>query len=283
MTTELKFLMWNLKNKAGKTLDALKELYSERKPDLLLLIETKIDDTEIIKLSSNNLRSVMVNGKKTIRLYVSKNIDAQIISEEEKEIEAEDGNRRQIKERLVFFKLRINDQNILLVGIHFPSKFNNTVAVQQQIIKRWKIWIEGQEKILKTDKTILFGDFNLNPQEISIYSHEGLSAHPTINLSTRVKTKYYNPMWATMGDFIYQTGEDKVPGTYFRNIGEDNVDEIHWNVLDGLLIKNSLVGCFLKKELEIITQTKRHKLYENNKIDTSNYSDHLPVKFNFEL
>lgn len=283
MTTELKFLMWNLKNKANKNVDALKELYNERKPDLLLLIETKINDSEIIKLSNKKLRSVMVNDKKTIRLYVSKEIDAQIISEEEKEIEAKDGNRRQIKERLVFFKLIVNGQNILLVGIHFPSKFNNTGAAQQQIIKRWKTWIEAQEKILKTDKTILFGDFNLNPQEISIYSHEGLSAHPTINSTTKVKTKYYNPMWSTLGDFVYQTGKSKVPGTFFRDIGEDNVDEIHWNVLDGLLIKNSLVGSFLKKELEIITQTENHIFYSNNQIDSSNYSDHLPVKFNFNI
>lgn len=275
--------MWNLKNKADKNVDALNELYSEHKPDLLLLIETKINDSHISNLSKNNLRSVMINDNKSIRLYVSKGIDAQIISEEEKEIEAEDGNRRQIKERLVFFKLRVNSQNILLVGIHFPSKFNNTSAAQQQIIKRWKTWIEGQEKILKTDKTILFGDFNLNPQEISIYSHEGLSAHPTINSATKIKTKYYNPMWSTMGDFVYQTGVSKVPGTYFRDIGEDNVDEIHWNVLDGLLIKNSLVGNFLKKELEIITHTENHTFYANNQIDSSNYSDHLPVKFNFIL
>lgn len=283
MTTELKFLMWNLKNKAERTFDALKELYNERKPNLLLLIESKIQDSEIINLSNNRLRSVMVNDKKTIRLYVSKDIDAQIINEEEKEIEVKDGKRRQIKERLVFFKLKVNGQNILLVGIHFPSKFSNTPAQQQQIIKRWKTWIEGQEKILSTDKTILFGDFNMNPQEISVYSHEGLSAHPTLNSSTRVKTKYYNPMWATMGDFVYQTGVSKVPGTYFRDIGEDNVDEIHWNVLDGLLIKNSLVDSFSKKDLEIITHTKHHIFYSNNKIDSYNYSDHLPVKFIFKI
>jgi exonuclease III len=94
---------------------------------------------------------------------------------------------------------------ILLVGIHFPSKYNNTVNAQQQIMKRWRQWIEEQETILKTDKTILFGDFNLNPHEIALYSHEGLSAHPTINNFTKVKTKYYNPMWSTMGDFIYKT------------------------------------------------------------------------------
>lgn len=283
MTKDLKFLMWNLKNKTDKNLDALGELYTEREPDLLLLIETPFADTKIVTLSDNNLRSVMINDKKTIRLYVSKKINAQIINEEDKEIEAIDGKRRQIKERLVFFKLRINDQTILLVGIHFPSKFNNKVTTQQQIIKRWKTWIEGQEKILKTDKTILFGDFNLNPQEISIYSHEGLSAHPTINLSTKVKTKYYNPMWATMGDFVYQSGEAKVPGTYFQDIKEDNVDEIHWNVIDGLLIKNSLVPSFLKKELEIITHTKSHTFFVNNRIDSKNYSDHLPVKFIFNL
>lgn len=129
----------------------------------------------------------------------------------------------------------------------------------------------------------MFGDFNLNPQEIALYSHEGLCAHATINNSTRVKTKYYNPMWSTLGDFIYKTDIPKVPGTYFRDIGEDNIDEIHWNILDGLLIKNPLVSFFSKKDLEIITQTTSHTFYANNNIDKTNYSDHLPVKFDFNL
>ena len=90
-------------------------------------------------------------------------------------------------------------------------------------------------------------------------------------------------MWATLGDFIYKTDTPKVPGTYFCDIGEDNVDEIHWNVLDGLLIKKSLVSCFSKKDLEIITGTDSYTFYANNKIDKTNYSDHLPVKFNFNL
>ena len=124
----------------------------------------------------------MLSEKKTIRLYVSREIDVQMINEREKEIEAEDGRRRQIKERLVFFKLNVNGQNILLVGIHFPSKFNNTKDAQQQIIKRWKTWIEEQEKILDTDKTILFGDFNLNPSEIALYSSEGFLHTPQLIL-----------------------------------------------------------------------------------------------------
>lgn len=281
--TELKFLMWNIKNKRNTVLDALSQLYTERIPDFLLLIETGLTDTEIINLSNNNLRSVMLNDNKSIRLYVSKRIDAQIINEEELEILVSNGQRRQIKERLVFFKLRIESENVLLVGIHFPSKFNNTAPTQQQIMKRWRNWIEAQEAILKTNKTIIFGDFNLNPQEMALYSHEGLSAHPTINNSGTVKTKYYNPMWATLGDFIYQTDKPKVPGTFYSDINEDNVDEMHWNVLDGLLIKNSLVDSFSKKDLEIITHTKDHMFYTSNGIDKTNYSDHLPVTFKFSL
>ncbi|WDF61664.1 hypothetical protein PQ462_09795 [Flavobacterium sp. KACC 22758] len=210
-------------------------------------------------------------------------MDVNVVNDQELEEFATAGRRRQIKERLIFFKLKLKKTTILLVGIHFPSKYNHTVNAQQQIIKRWKQWIEEQETILKTDKTILFGDFNLNPQEISLYSHEGLSAHPTINSLTKVKTKYYNPMWSTMGDFIYKTNKSKVPGTYFRDIGEDNVDEIHWNVLDGLLMKNSLVKNFSKKDLEIITNTANHQFYNNNKIDSVGYSDHLPIKFKFKI
>lgn len=115
----------------------------------------------------------------------------------------------------------------LMVTTPYPStkfslvlKNSDSDSAQQQIIKRWKTWIEAQEKILETDKTILFGDFNLNPQEIALYSHEGLCAHATINNSTRVKTKYYNPMWSTLGDFIYKTDIPKVPELTFGILGK---------------------------------------------------------------
>lgn len=289
MNGELRFLMWNLKRKSTNNLmEALEELYKEHNPNILLLVETTFTDQKIVDLSNNRLRSVMLDtsGKnKDIRLYVDQHITTHIVNESgPMEIKAEDGKRRQIKERMIFFHLQVKEERILLVCVHFPSKLKASNTVQQQMMKRWKSWIEEQEKILNTDKTIIMGDFNLNPHELSLYSHEGLSAHPTLNVKTKVKTKYYNPMWSTMGDFIYKTNITKVPGTYFRDIGEDNIDEMHWNTLDGLVLKNALVPYFSKKDLEIITETMHHKLCDPNyMIDARKYSDHLPIKFNFYL
>jgi hypothetical protein len=99
---ELEFLMWNLKGKGHEMLGALTELYIERKPDFLLLIETSIKDSDIVKLSGNNLRPVMLNKKKEIRLYVSKNVDVNIVNDQELEKPASSGRRKQIKERLIF-------------------------------------------------------------------------------------------------------------------------------------------------------------------------------------
>ena len=276
---ELKFLMWNLHNKGDKYLDALNELYNEQKPDFLLLIESDIEDEYIENLSCNNLKSVMINKKKSLRLYVNPIYNVQLINEEE----VEDGNYRQIKDRLVFFKCDINGLRMLLVGAHFPSKYNNPPNTQFKIMKRWMGWIKAQEIICKTDNTIIWGDLNLNPFDLAIYRDGGLNAHATVKHNTKVKPVFYNPMWSTMGDFIYKTNTEKVPGTFFYDLPIDNDDDFHWNSIDGVLIKKDLVNYFSKKDLEIIIKTTSHNFSDLYSIDSVNYSDHLPVKFKLLL
>ena len=221
----------------------------------------------------------MRDQKKSIRLYVNPALQVVFAHEEQ----VEDGRRRQIKDRLVFFNLEINKVKIILVGVHFPSKYNNSTTTQYNIMKRWLGWIEAQEKLFKTEHSIIFGDLNLNPFDIAIYRQGGLCAHPTINHKTMVKPLYYNPMWSTLGDFIYKSNVLKIPGSHFFDIGEDNGEDFHWNSIDGVLIKKTLEKNFIRKELEIITETKNYKFASNDEIFYRQYSDHLPVKFKIEI
>lgn len=276
---ELKFLMWNLRNRGKKYINAFDELYREQKPDFLLLIESDIEDKHIEELSKGLLKSVMLNKKKTIRLYVNPKYNVQLINEEE----AKDGRFSQIKERLVFFKCDIDGLKILLVGVHFPSKFNNSPNTQFNIMKRWLDWIKAQEMIIKTENTIIWGDLNLNPFDLAIYRDGGLNAHPSIKHKPKVKPLYYNPMWSTLGDFIYKTNKEKVPGTFFYDLPIDNHDDFHWNSIDGVLIKKDFAEHFSKKDLEIIVKTKSHLFSDLYGIDSVKYSDHLPLKFKLLL
>ena len=272
---ELTFLMWNLKKKGNTFISAITEVLEKYKPDFLLLSETDINDNQVHEISNGKLKTVMLNKKKSIRLYVNPGLDIALANEEE----VKDERRRQIKDRLVFFNLKINDTKIVLAGVHFPSKF----MLEYNIMKRWHKWIQGQEILFGTKHSIIFGDLNLNPFDYAIYRDGGLNAHPTIKHKTRVKPVYYNPMWSTLGDFIYKSNSEKIPGSYFFDIDEDNATDFHWNSIDGVLIKESLEPNFVKNELEIITETENHIFASNHEIYSKKYSDHLPVKFKIKL
>lgn len=276
---ELTFLMWNIRNKGTTFIPALKELYEKYRPDFLLLSETDLDDSVIHNLSNNRLKSVMLNDKKSLRLYVNPDHNVMTLSEEERY----DGKRRHIKDRLVFFNLEVGSTKIVLVCVHFPSKFNYSSNNQFNIMKRWLSWIEGQEKLFDTEHSIIFGDLNLNPFDSAIYRPGALNCHPTVKHKTTVQPLYYNPMWSTLGDFIYKTNTLKIPGSYFYDIDDDSSDEFHWNSIDGVLIKKSIEPLFLREELEIITTTDNHVFASDNEIFSNKYSDHLPVKFKIKI
>jgi hypothetical protein len=86
-----------------------------------------------------------------------------------------------------------------------------------------------------------------------------------------------------MGDFIYGSNSLKIPGTYFFDIDQDGDEEYHWNVIDGVLIKNSLAPAFVREELEIITKTPSHQFASTHEIYSKAYSDHLPVRFKIRI
>jgi hypothetical protein len=276
---EINFLTWNLKNSGLKFTSAIKELYDENKPDFLLLVESDLPDKQVENLCSNTLKSVMLTDDKSIRLYVNPGLNVNMVNEQT----AEDGRYRQIKDRMVFFNCQIDSIQFVLVGVHFPSKYKNPPNTQYNIMKRWLEWIRAQEIICKTENSIIFGDLNLNPFDIALYRNGGLNAHPTTMHSTVVKPLYYNPMWSTMGNFIYKSNEEKVPGTFFYDFPIDNGDDFHWNAIDGVLIKKPIVNLFSRKDLEIIVRTKSHVFSNLHGIESQTYSDHLPLKFKLIL
>lgn len=275
LMAELGFLMWNIRLNGGKCVEALQEMVGQYHPDVLLLVESDLDDKAVEELTGHQLTSVMISPEKSIRLYVRKSLSAMETHSEEI---AEDGQFRHIRERMVFFRLEVHGRRLLLVAVHFPSKWNHTLFKQFRIMRRWRRWIEEQETLAQTEDTIIFGDLNLNPFDYALGLPEGLHAHPSLRFHVNPPAKYYNPMWSTMGDFVYGTDLPKIPGTFFWKPDAEDDQQHHWNSIDGVLIKRSLEPNFVRSGLEIITSCSEHVFATNESFSTK-YSDHLPVRF----
>jgi hypothetical protein len=169
---------------------------------------------------------------------------------------------------------------ILLVCLHFPSKrFMNNDQQNAEAVNL-NLNLKKIEEAFGVKRTIVIGDFNMNPFDYGMVSHAGFNAVMTRKIAEEGSRKFqfqhydyfYNPMWSFFGDL-----NDRISGTfYYRN-------EFHWHLFDQLLIRPSVIKHFIPESLEIITgDEERQFLNKNGRIDKS-ISDHLPLKFSLNL
>jgi endonuclease/exonuclease/phosphatase (EEP) superfamily protein YafD len=134
--------------------------------------------------------------------------------------------------RLTIRRLAVTGSDILLAAVHFPSKVNWSDEEQRAEMQNLASEIVRTEDSQGHRRTLLVGDFNMNPFEKGMISSHGLHAVMTRKIankqSWRVSGKeylfFYNPMWRFFGD-----GSDGTPGTfYFR---KPTPDVYFWNIL----------------------------------------------------
>lgn len=177
---------------------------------------------------------------------------------------------------------RIYDRDIgdlLMVFVHLPSKLQAGDDERKEILREVKFEVEQLEGKLKIDKTLVVGDFNVNPFEDSMVLANSLHALPIGEIVKRKERRtvngkaysmFYNPMWSLMGDF-------KEPaGTYYYPKGGLRTD--YWNIFDQVVLRPTLVDKLNKNTINIIYKVNDQPLIKDGKpIDT--ISDHLPIFF----
>jgi hypothetical protein len=173
----------------------------------------------------------------------------------------------------------------LLSVVHLPSKMHwsdeslasECVNVSEEI-KRAES--EAQHK-----RTILVGDFNMNPFESGVVSANGLHAVMSKDIAQRgnrtVLSKsypfFYNPMWSLFGDL-----SSGPPGTYYYANSQQRV--YFWNMFDQVMVRPDLLPFFSLKDLEIIQIHEQRKLKDTDEIVIRpNVSDHFPLRFKLNL
>jgi hypothetical protein len=192
--------------------------------------------------------------------------------------------------------LRLPDKpEILLFVVHLGSKLYKSDESQTLAAPRFHQVIRLAERRARHERTILVGDFNLNPFDPAMVGAEGLNAVMTRELALR-KTRtvdalqypfFYNPMWGLFGDAtheIYPPGhaDHEPPGTCYFPARESRW--YYWNMLDQVLLRPTLLPMFRNRDLRVLTTDGYTSfLHQTGLPDRENFSDHLPLLFHLHL
>lgn len=180
--------------------------------------------------------------------------------------------------RLSIRRLAIQGQELMLGIVHLVDQQNwdaQHQVVQSTLIASRLREVEGSQN---HSRTILVGDFNMNPYDPAMNMAEGFNAMmtkacaketPAVNQGSSYQF-FYNPMWNFFGD------ETQGPaGTYyFRNRCRG---VFGWNMLDQVLVRPSAITHF--ESVSILTKAgdtslaKEKTGWPNEKVA----SDHFPL------
>ena len=173
--------------------------------------------------------------------------------------------------------------NIVLV--HLPDKGRASDASQFALCCDLARDIKSIEEQVGHQRTLVVGDFNMNPFEDGMLSANGLHAETTRaiagKLSRRVNEQehryFYNPMWNFFGDATRGPA-----GTYYFRRAE--MVRMSWNMFDQVLLRPALFSHFAIADLEILEgDGERSFLTRSGTPTTQSGSDHLPVLFKLNL
>lgn len=176
------------------------------------------------------------------------------------------------------YRMPIGD-SFLVVAVHLSSKLWKKAEDQSLGATRIARYIRDAEERVGHQRTILIGDFNMNPFEAGVVGSEGI--HGVMNRSVAAGASrvvagepcffFYNPMWSFFGD-----RGSAAPGTYFYNSGAEV--NYFWNIFDQVLVRPSLLKFLDKGAVSIATEIGGLSLLtEKGRPDGKIHSDHLPL------
>lgn len=126
---------------------------------------------------------------------------------------------------------------LIVAGVHLPSKLYSDPSDQAYWARRAVGNNHDVETQLGHMRTLVIGDFNMNPFEEGMIAIDAFNA---VMEKGRARTprerrgiiyhRFYNPMWSRLGD-----DNEGPPGTFFQQSGGSPA--IYWHTLDQVLLR----------------------------------------------
>lgn len=171
----------------------------------------------------------------------------------------------------------------LLAVLHYPSRVNWNHDDQTLESPMLAQDIRRREEEIRINRTVVVGDFNMNPFEAGVMGGQALHAVMTKQLAGKVERSvngrlyrlFYNPMWGLFGDRT-----SGPPGTYYLRSSKPG--QLFWNMYDQVLVSPSLMNSI--HELQILDTDGSESLLTRHGLPSKTTgSDHLPLLFKIDL
>ena len=268
----ISFLFWNLDNNDLR--ESVSNLVYLYQPTVIILAENIIEPGNL--LNSINLRNKIssytynyLNESQSAGIDIFPGFSSKYI----KPIYEE--------ERISICKINlIGLDELLLISLHLPSKLYKEPEHQRFISDDVNKTIRQIEKEQGHNRTIVIGDFNMDPFEPGLVNAKGFHAVRSKFVAEKIERTisnneypmFYNPIWK-----LYGNVEPDSLGTYYY---WDSAPEMFfWNMLDQVIIRPSLLK-YYDGNIKIINHDGENSLVDDDGIPRrENYSDHLPLFF----
>jgi endonuclease/exonuclease/phosphatase family metal-dependent hydrolase len=268
-----KFLFWNIN---GKPLaDLIADLADAHDVDLVILAESRITVPDLLRaLNRQPTASFHFCAGLSDAITIYSSFSSAFVTPIFE------------SERVSIRRLTLPARSeLLLATVHFPSKLHWSNDSQAFECAELASRIALEEDKVGHRRTVLVGDFNMDPYEPGMAASVGLNAVMSRRIAARdVRTVqgrdyrlFYNPMWGHFGDARSSTA-----GSYYY----DSAQHVNyfWHMFDQVLIRPELAERFDSSHVKIVTSLADRSLVRpDGRPDAATCSDHLPVIFELEF
>ena len=266
------FVFWNAQR--GLRLDRIRQLVDDYEPDFLLVAEGKDPPAAILKRLTGAVkgRYRFVSGSEdNVRVFTP--YSSTLVKRLD----------RVQEEKVVVFRIALPFvEPFLLAAVHLRSRLH--LDHPEDLIGYAR---EAHEEIARHEattgilRTVVVGDFNMNPYDRGMVSADGFHAFmdrwqvrkPERTANGRSRRKFYNPMWSLMGDLSRGPS-----ASYYRPPGRSGPG---WQMFDGVILRPEIIGAFLPDELELIATPPFGTA--SGIPDKARGSDHFPLRFTLNV
>lgn len=269
----IRLIFWNIYKK--NLLLPIIQLIQENNIDAIALVEIeKLDISAILdELDRKNMtwKRVEILEDKNICLLAKNNFRVFPFKEEK---------------HYHIYKITLENESWLFHVLHLSSAMHLEENARDRRAERISRVLQKEEEDFfqqESYKSIIVGDFNLQPYSDGIMGVQSFNATMSAGKAKKVTRKhdgedyhfYFNPMWKLMGD------NKTVQGTYYSTV--DSQDKsVYWYTFDQVLLRPYFIEKFQWNSFEIIEGTKEFHFIKDESIDKEKYSDHLPLLFEIE-
>ena len=268
----MRILFWN----TGKrpVIELLRELSRLRDVDILVLAEVAIPIEDVVNRLNEDAEQGYFCAQERLPKSFRRPLHVVTRLNEDRVVALKDGAGVTVKR--VF---PIIGPDFTIVGVHLRSKLFQPQEDQEFRAASINSDIEAIEDEVGHRRTLVIGDFNMDPFEPGLVGfdcfHAAMSRRTAQRQSRRIDGRerffFYNPVWNLLGDH-----PPSPPGSYYRK-GSGRT-EYFWHSFDQALLRPDLLDYFQDNGIEVLTRIGEQSLLTSNGTpDPTTGSDHLPL------